>query len=284
LVGVGEASYSCIAPTLIGDLFTNSMRTKMLGIFYLAVPVGSGLGYIVGSNIAKAFSDWRWALRFTPPIGLAAVILLIFFVQEPKRGGAENSNNYEENKSSILSDLIYLVKNKTFMWTTAGFTFASFVLGGLSWWVPLYVEYAFLSNNIIPEQISLKFGIITCFSGLLGVGTSSILATQLRKHINYADALVCAIGSLITIPTLFIAILITRSSVTILYWISTGIAITSLCLSWTMVADILLYVIHPNKRSTASAFNILVCHLFGDAGSPYIIGAVSFNFFLIFIS
>ena len=84
---------------------------------------------------------------------------------------------------------------------------------------------------------------------------------------------------MITIPTLFIAILITRSSVTILYWISTGIAITSLCLSWTMVADILLYVIHPNKRSTASAFNILVCHLFGDAGSPYIIGAVSLNFF-----
>ena len=43
-----------------------------------------------------------------------------------------------------------------------------------------------------------------------------------------------------------------------------------------MVADILLYVIHPNKRSIASAFNILVCHLFGDAGSPYVIGAVSY--------
>jgi len=43
----------------------------------------------------------------------------------------------------------------------------------------------------------------------------------------------------------------------------------------TLVADILLYVIHPNKRSIASAFNILICHLFGDAGSPYVIGAVS---------
>jgi hypothetical protein len=54
-----------------------------------------------------------------------------------------------------------------------------------------------------------------------------------------------------------------------------------------MVADILLYVIHPNKRSIASAFNILVSHLFGDAGSPYVIGAVSFRlccclFFFIF--
>ncbi len=108
LVGVGEASYSCIAPTLIGDLFTNGMRTKMLAIFYLAVPVGSGLGYICGSNIARAFNDWRWALRFTPPIGFVCVLLLIFFVKEPKRGGANGT--YEDNMSSLISDIIYLFK------------------------------------------------------------------------------------------------------------------------------------------------------------------------------
>ena len=112
LVGVGEASYSCIAPTLIGDLFTDSMRTKMLAIFYLAVPVGSGLGYICGSNIALAFKDWRWALRFTPPIGFVCVILLAFFVKEPKRGGAEGSTNHE--KSSLKNDLIYLIKKYYF--------------------------------------------------------------------------------------------------------------------------------------------------------------------------
>ena len=45
--------------------------------------------------------------------------------------------------------------SKTFMWVTAGFTFASFVLGGLSWWVPLYVEYAIRSKEQTPEQIPL---------------------------------------------------------------------------------------------------------------------------------
>lgn len=33
-----------------------------------------------------------------------------------------------------------------------GFTFASFVLGGLSWWVPIYVEYAIYSKNQTPTQ------------------------------------------------------------------------------------------------------------------------------------
>ena len=40
LVGVGEASYSTIAPTIIADLFSAGSRTKMLMVFYFAIPVG----------------------------------------------------------------------------------------------------------------------------------------------------------------------------------------------------------------------------------------------------
>lgn len=44
LVGIGEASYSTIAPTIISDLFIDDMRSKMLAMFYFAIPVGSGFG------------------------------------------------------------------------------------------------------------------------------------------------------------------------------------------------------------------------------------------------
>lgn len=44
LVGIGEASYSTIAPTIISDMFTHNMRSRMLACFYFAIPVGSGLG------------------------------------------------------------------------------------------------------------------------------------------------------------------------------------------------------------------------------------------------
>lgn len=273
-VGIGEASYSCVAPTIIGDLFTAETRTRMLAIFYLAVPVGSGMGYIVGSNISQAFGDWRWALRFTPMMGFICVILLILFVKEPKRGGAEGSKQ-ETNNSSIFEDAIYLCKNKTFMWITIGFTFASFVLGGLSWWVPTYVAFAIQSNNEEPQQIPLIFGVITCISGLFGVAASSYLAPKLREVTKKGDPIVCALGSLIAVPALFILILITRSANPIIFWSIAFLAISAMCLSWTIVADILLYVIHPTKRSIASAFNILICHLFGDAFSPYVIGAIS---------
>lgn len=36
----------------------------------------------------------------------------------------------------------------------------------------------------------------------------------------------------------------------------------------------LQYVIIPTRRATAAAFQILVCHIFGDASSPFIVGLV----------
>ena len=40
MVGIGEASYSTIAPTIIADLFAKDLRTQALMIFYFAIPVG----------------------------------------------------------------------------------------------------------------------------------------------------------------------------------------------------------------------------------------------------
>lgn len=129
--------------------------------------------------------------------------------------------------------------------------------------------------NTLNHRIPLYFGIITCFSGLFGVGASSVVAPKLREFTKRADPYVCALGSFIAVPTLYIILLVTRAAPPVVFWGLVCIAISAMCLSWTIVADILLYVIHPNKRSIASAFNILICHLFGDAFSPYVIGAVS---------
>ena len=40
LVGIGEASYSTVAPTIIADIFVGQRRTVALSIFYFAIPCG----------------------------------------------------------------------------------------------------------------------------------------------------------------------------------------------------------------------------------------------------
>jgi hypothetical protein len=101
----------------------------------------------------------------------------------------------------------------------------------------------------------------------------------LRLITKQADPLVCALGSLISVPSLFVLLVITRVANPVLFWMLAAVAISAMCLSWTIVSDILLYAVIPKRRSIASAINILIVHLLGDAGSPYIIGAVAINFF-----
>ena len=55
LVGIGEASYVTVAPTIIADLYSSELRTSRLAIFYVAIPFGSALGYIIGGQVAAAF-------------------------------------------------------------------------------------------------------------------------------------------------------------------------------------------------------------------------------------
>lgn len=78
LVGIGEASYATIAPTIIADLFPVEKRLRVLSVFYLAMPFGSALGYIQGSKVSSlartishksdGYGSWKWALRVRPLI------------------------------------------------------------------------------------------------------------------------------------------------------------------------------------------------------------------------
>ena len=54
LVGIGEAAYGPIAPAVISDLYPVKIRGRVLAWFYLALPVGTALGFMLGEAVAKS--------------------------------------------------------------------------------------------------------------------------------------------------------------------------------------------------------------------------------------
>ena len=59
LVGVGEAAYGPVAPVIISDLYPVQVRGQVLAWFYMAIPVGSALGYVLGGWVASSgLGEW----------------------------------------------------------------------------------------------------------------------------------------------------------------------------------------------------------------------------------
>lgn len=86
-VGVGEAAYGTTAPTIISDLYPKASRGKALAFFYVAIPVGSALGYLIGGMVG---TSWSWRAAFLV-VGLPGLLigLLAYAIREPVRGSAE---------------------------------------------------------------------------------------------------------------------------------------------------------------------------------------------------
>uniref|UniRef100_A0A915DVL7 Uncharacterized protein n=1 Tax=Ditylenchus dipsaci TaxID=166011 RepID=A0A915DVL7_9BILA len=278
--GIGEASYSILAPTLIADLFISNARSRAIMFFYFAVPVGSGLGYVIGSAVATAFDDWKWGIRVTPILGLISIIAVIILIEEPERGQAEKeakvkSSSDEKPKkdlnSTYLDDLKYLIKIKTYIWSTVGYTAVVFVSGTLAWWAPSAIDYALamqqnLNNTteLDPAQkdkVSAIFGALTCIGGIIGVATGTYLA-HIWKEGKFcfkncaspkADPLISGIGALVTI----------------------FFSVTFVSLNVAINVDMLMYIIVPKRRAVANSWQITMSHLFGDASGPSVIGLIS---------
>ncbi|XP_077645665.1 protein spinster homolog 1-like [Lonchura striata] len=282
LVGVGEAAYSTLAPTLVADLYRGPARSRALGAFYLAVPLGSGLGYIAGSKVKDLAADWRWALRVTPVLGVAALLLLLAVVRDPPRGGLDGAGAAAADRS-WAREIRELGMNRTLVLSTLGFTAVAFVTGALALWAPAFLFRVRLARGEAAPcrgarrcrgDQSLLFGALTCGSGVLGVGLGAELSRRLRPRHPRADPLLCAGGVLGAAPCLLLALLCAQPCPPAAY-VFIFLGETLLSLNWAIVADILLYVVPPGRRSTAEALQILTSHLLGDAGSPYLVGLLS---------
>ncbi|KAF6271763.1 putative sphingolipid transporter 1 (putative) [Rhinolophus ferrumequinum] len=243
-----------------------------------------GLGYIAGSKVKDMAGDWHWALRVTPGLGVVAVLLLFLVVREPPRGAVErHSDSPPLHPTSWWADLRALARNPSFILSSLGFTAVAFVTGSLALWAPAFLLRSrvvlgetppCLPGDSCSSSDSLVFGLITCLTGVLGVSLGVEISRRLRRCNPRADPLVCAAGLLGSAPFLFLSVACARGSIVATY-IFIFIGETLLSMNWAIVADILLYVVIPTRRSTAEAFQIVLSHLLGDAGSPYLIGLMS---------
>jgi MFS family permease len=86
LLGVGEATLTPAALSMLGDAFPPRRLGFASGMYYAGLPIGTALSLALAGWIAPRFG-WRACFYVLGGLGLLAVGLLAF-VREPQRGGA----------------------------------------------------------------------------------------------------------------------------------------------------------------------------------------------------
>jgi MFS family permease len=277
-VGIGEAAYGPVAPAIISDLYPVKMRGQVLAWFYMAIPVGSALGYVLGGLVARssigewgerifghAAESWRWAFYVVvvPGIGLGIWSL---FMKDPARGGADGQTPGPA-RAVKWKEYLILLRTPSYVLCTAGMTAMTFAIGGIAFWMPYY-----LKNKPGAEgPVEVVFGAITCVAGVVGTLLGGWLGDKLKPRFSGSYFLVSAIGMFTGFP-LMLAVLHAPFP-----WIWPLIFLTCFCLFFNTgpTNTILANVTHPGMRASAFAFNILIIHALGDVISPVIIGVIS---------
>lgn len=290
LVGVGEAAYGPAAPTVISDLFPLERRGRVIAWFYMAIPVGTAIGFMFGGYVAESqlladlgippVDRWRWAfyLMLPPGLLLAAVCLV---QKEPRRGLVDHA---ESSSKPRLADYLGILRTPSYLLNTLGMTAMAFSVGGVAYWMPTYVFEYRLKRQMSLDQVTFIFGLIVVVTGLFATLAGGWLGDLLRTRVRGAYFIVSGVGMLIG----FVLFLVTLFIPFPYAWFVMAAAIFCLFFNTGPTNTILCNVVHASMRSTGFALNIFIIHAFGDAFSPTVIGYIadlsSFTTAFLFVS
>jgi len=267
LVGVGEASFVILSPTFVADMFPERMRGRVMGIFYLAIPVGSALGYLIGGVLGSKYG-WRFPFYVgaAPGVVLASLLLLI---PEPPLGQFDDAMHKAPERDTLKS----LLRNPAFLTATLGMAMMTFALGGLQVWMPTFLHRV---HNYSLRDASILFGASVIACGLTASVLGGYLSDWLLKRTKAAHYLVSAVSLCLGIPAMCLALF----------------ASGKLMIAGMFAAEFLLLLntgplnaavinsVGPHVRAMALAVNIFIFHLLGDVPSAYLIGWMSDHYSL----
>jgi MFS transporter, Spinster family, sphingosine-1-phosphate transporter len=269
LVGVGEATFGIFAPAVLSDFFPARERNRILSWFYLAIPLGAALGYLIGGQLGQRYG-WRTPFFVGAIPGLVIAGAYALFATEPERGGsdAEPAPARRPMAGEMFGHVLGLFRNPGYLCATLGMAMLVFAMGGISTWMPTFL-HRFAGMDV--GKAGTILGAITVVDGLAGTAIGGWLAQRWLRADHRALYLLSAWSVILTLPlaaVVFFGPL--KWAVPALFvaefflFLNTGPLNAAICNS-----------VSSAVRSSAIALELFLIHFLGDTFSPQIIGAIS---------
>jgi MFS family permease len=268
VLGIGEATYGVLAPTILLDLFPREQRARLMSGFYLAIPLGSALGLTLGAYIATHY-NWHLAFFLVGVPSLAAALLALT-LPEPVRGASEKIDEdrlrEHERAGASREDYLDLMVNSSYTYSVFGMAAYTFAIGGMLVWVP---NYLYNTRRFPQDEATKILSLVTFFAAIVGTVGGGWLSDRLAKTRPQAMFVVSGVAMLASIPFVLIALFSTSAppifaaifAAEALMFVNTG-----------PCNAIIANVVQPNLRAAAFAISVFAIHFLGDIWSPWLIG------------
>ncbi len=267
LLGLGEATYGAIAPALLSDLFSPRVRGRVIGLYFLALPLGGAIGYGVGGTVAQHW-HWRYAFWIVGLPGLFAALagLLMY---DPGRGASAGGAVTAKNGRPCLRDYLDLFRTPTFLYNTAGMTAVTFATGAYAVYGADFYQTV---HKLSAKDAGIWIGGMTAVAGLIGIALGMWIPDLLLKLTRRAYLLVAFLAVVTAIPFGFLG-LVDRDVNTSMAFMFVAMVLMAMVLGPcnTVTAN----VVPSTRRAAGYAVSIFFIHLFGDISSPNVVGFVA---------
>ncbi|MEP7361728.1 MAG: MFS transporter [Acidobacteriota bacterium] len=192
-VGIGEASLSPSAYSMISDYFPPERRATAISVYSMGIYLGHGVAMILGGLVLQFASRQElWNLPLVGPtrpwqliffaVGLPGLLcaLLLLTVREPKRREVQSTTAVP-----FWEVLRYMRLNlRTFLCHNFGIAFVALAAYGAAAWTPtLFIR----THGWTPAETGFKVGLAVLLFGPAGIVCGGRLADYLRSR-GHRDA------------------------------------------------------------------------------------------------
>ena len=262
LVGVGEATFGIFAPSVLADFYPERERNRILSYFYMVIPVGAALGYVAGGVLGSDLG-WRTPFFLCAIPGLIIAALYGWLAKEPVRGSSDHIK-----QTVVRATFFGIFKNPAFLSATFGLAALTFAMGGISAWVPTYLNRI---TGLPLGKANIYIGAITVIDGIAGTLIGGWIAQRWLRTNHRALYLLSFWSVILTLPFGALAFFGPARLVIPALFASEFF----LFLNTGPLNAALVNSVSAKVRATAISINLLIIHLFGDTFSPQIIGFLS---------
>jgi MFS family permease len=279
-VGVGEATLSPCALSLIADSFPPEKRGKPIAFYNSAVSLGAGIAFLAGASVIVwsrtvtevslpgfgAVAPWQMAFIVVGLAGLPAAILM-FTLREPARQRQDDS--IAPGSASPKVAFRYVRQN----WRAYGFVLVACVMTTVTYsqsWLPAMYQRTW---GWPPERYAFYYGIALVMIGPLSVNMAGWFSDKLYARGKHeAPVMVIVWGGLLIVPTGFLSPLMPTGELAfaVLLFNLVGLAMVS------ALAPVALLNITPSEiRGQVVAMYYLVISVTGLVLGPMTVGLMN---------